>query len=187
MELVGPVTFGRDPGLTVHLAAEDVSWLHATIRLDGATVVIEDAGSTNGTFVDGRRITGAVTLRGGETIAIGESRFEVEILDADAGRDAEATDPSAPAERRDTEVAARRSPRSTSRGVVQPPAVVACSTSPGTPRPPAAAAPFGTFAPAAVRPRRGVASRELVPSLVSFAAIVATAIALVAYFAERLS
>ena len=45
--------------------------------------------------------------------------------------------------------------------------------------------PFGAFAPPAGRRRGGVASRKLAPSLVSFAAIILTAVALVVYFVGR--
>ncbi len=33
-----------------------VSWRHAVLRLEGATWLLEDTGSTNGTFVDVRRV-----------------------------------------------------------------------------------------------------------------------------------
>jgi len=64
------------------------------------------------------------------------------------------------------------------------------------PAPPAPAAPaapagvpmepFGALAaPAVRRPRRGIASRQLVPMLLSWGVVVATAAALVIYFAHH--
>jgi predicted component of type VI protein secretion system len=48
------------------------------------------------------------------------------------------------------------------------------------------AQPFGTFAqPVAPKSRRGIASRKLGPSLLSFTTIIATAAGLVVYFLER--
>lgn len=51
------VTFGRAPNCTVVLDAPNVSREHAEIRVEGEGVVIEDKQSTNGTFVNGTRIT----------------------------------------------------------------------------------------------------------------------------------
>ncbi|MET9258257.1 FHA domain-containing protein [Streptomyces sp. NPDC003717] len=47
---------GRDPQGEVVFDDARVSWRHATISFDGRGWVIEDHGSTNGTFVHGRRI-----------------------------------------------------------------------------------------------------------------------------------
>ena len=47
---------GRDPQGDVMVNDARVSWRHATISFTGRSWVIEDHGSTNGTFVQGRRI-----------------------------------------------------------------------------------------------------------------------------------
>ncbi|MFI7012420.1 FHA domain-containing protein [Streptomyces sp. NPDC050145] len=51
-----PYTLGRDPGGDIVLDDARVSWRHATISWGGRSWVIEDHGSTNGTFVQGQRI-----------------------------------------------------------------------------------------------------------------------------------
>ncbi|OIK08140.1 FHA domain-containing protein [Streptomyces monashensis] len=51
-----PYTLGRDPQGDIVFDDARVSWRHATVRFDGRSWVIEDHGSTNGTFVQGRRI-----------------------------------------------------------------------------------------------------------------------------------
>lgn len=51
-----PYTLGRDPQGDVVLDDARVSWRHATMSWDGRSWVIEDHGSTNGTFVQGQRI-----------------------------------------------------------------------------------------------------------------------------------
>ncbi|MEU6664137.1 FHA domain-containing protein [Streptomyces sp. NPDC046821] len=51
-----PYTLGRDPQGDVVIDDARVSWRHATISWGGRSWVIEDHGSTNGTFVQGQRI-----------------------------------------------------------------------------------------------------------------------------------
>ncbi|PZG97409.1 ABC transporter ATP-binding protein [Streptomyces sp. NTH33] len=51
-----PYTLGRDPQGDIVFDDARVSWRHATVRFNGRSWVIEDHGSTNGTFVQGRRI-----------------------------------------------------------------------------------------------------------------------------------
>ncbi|MFE5817422.1 FHA domain-containing protein [Streptomyces sp. NPDC056479] len=51
-----PYTLGRDPQGDIVLDDARVSWRHATISWSGRSWVIEDQGSTNGTFVQGQRI-----------------------------------------------------------------------------------------------------------------------------------
>lgn len=51
-----PYTLGRDPQGDIALDDARVSWRHATISWGGRSWVIEDHGSTNGTFVQGQRI-----------------------------------------------------------------------------------------------------------------------------------
>ncbi|MGW3726909.1 FHA domain-containing protein [Streptomyces sp. NPDC000851] len=49
-------TLGRDPQGDIVFDDARVSWRHATISFNGRSWVIEDHGSTNGTFVQGQRI-----------------------------------------------------------------------------------------------------------------------------------
>ena len=48
---------------------------HAHIRRDGRKVFLEDMKSTNGTLLNGQRLTGSAQLRDGDEIAIGEVSF----------------------------------------------------------------------------------------------------------------
>ncbi|MDF6041645.1 FHA domain-containing protein [Streptomyces sp. JH14] len=51
-----PYTLGRDPQGDLSIDDARVSWRHATISWGGRSWFIEDHGSTNGTYVQGRRI-----------------------------------------------------------------------------------------------------------------------------------
>ncbi len=60
--LLGEITIGRAPGSTVQLEDPAVSRRHARISVEtngAGGVVLEDAGSTYGTWLDGRRLDGA--------------------------------------------------------------------------------------------------------------------------------
>ncbi len=48
---------------------------HAKIRRQGRTLVVEDLGSTNGTYLNGELLTGPQPLHGGDVIKIGDSEF----------------------------------------------------------------------------------------------------------------
>jgi ABC-type multidrug transport system ATPase subunit/pSer/pThr/pTyr-binding forkhead associated (FHA) protein len=63
------ITIGRDPSNDLTLPNPLVSRRHARLRRAGATYVIDDLGSTNGTFVNGTRIT-SHELKAGDQIQI---------------------------------------------------------------------------------------------------------------------
>src|SRR6478672_4245899 len=73
------LTLGRDADIDVTLNDALVSTRHATLspNADGS-VELTDLGSTNGTFVNDRRVEGSTTLRGGERIRLGKVVLEVE-------------------------------------------------------------------------------------------------------------
>ena len=72
-----PITIGRGAQQTLVCDDREVSRLHARVALVNGAVVAEDL-STNGTFVDGERITGAVTLKEGATIRLGGQTIKYE-------------------------------------------------------------------------------------------------------------
>ena len=76
--LAGPATVGRSPACTVVLDDPTVSRRHARIWLgDDGELLLEDAGSSFGLFVDGARVTGPTRLRDGARIRLGESELRV--------------------------------------------------------------------------------------------------------------
>src|ERR1700722_19665500 len=67
---------------------EEISRYHARVSLGaGGSYVVEDLGSTNGTFVNGTRISGPQTLKPGDTIELGGSTLVVRELPAPAAAD----------------------------------------------------------------------------------------------------
>ncbi len=75
VKLNGTVTLGRDPDNTMHLPDASVSRHHARLQWNGSAYQVQDLDSTNGTFVDDRRIT-QCELHGHETIRIGSYMFK---------------------------------------------------------------------------------------------------------------
>lgn len=67
------LAIGRDPGGDIVISDPQVSRQHARIRRQGPLMIIEDVGSTNGTFVNGMRLTGPHTLVNGDVINLGDA------------------------------------------------------------------------------------------------------------------
>lgn len=66
----GNLAIGRDPDSGICLPDAQVSWQHAVLSNDGGACVVEDLGSSNGTFVGAERIKRQV-LNAGEIVRIG--------------------------------------------------------------------------------------------------------------------
>jgi pSer/pThr/pTyr-binding forkhead associated (FHA) protein len=71
-------TIGRATGAQFVVEAPLVSRVHCrlTCSSDGR-LMVEDLGSTNGTYVDARRVDGTVPLAPGTTLTVGRVGFEV--------------------------------------------------------------------------------------------------------------
>lgn len=67
----GPIHVGRSHTNDLVLSDSRVSSHHAVLWVEGATVMIEDMGSRNGTLVNGERCSGRRALADGDEIAIG--------------------------------------------------------------------------------------------------------------------
>jgi hypothetical protein len=66
---------GRKPGNDLVLADEKTSGVHAEVVLEGDRHVLRDLGSTNGTFLDGKRVTELV-LTPGDVVTVGRLRVK---------------------------------------------------------------------------------------------------------------
>lgn len=72
-----PITFGRAEDNVVILDDDYTSTHHARVIARERGWAVEDLGSTNGTWVDRKRITGATLLQSGQRIRIGKTELEV--------------------------------------------------------------------------------------------------------------
>jgi serine phosphatase RsbU (regulator of sigma subunit) len=73
-----PVTIGRVPPADIVLADTEISRRHCTLEIVGGEVVVTDLGSTNGCFVDGKRITAATRLPNGGMLRVGRQNLRYE-------------------------------------------------------------------------------------------------------------
>jgi pSer/pThr/pTyr-binding forkhead associated (FHA) protein len=69
---------GRSHGNTVRIPSADVSRRHCRLLLQDGLVTLEDLGSVNGTFLNGRRVDGAEVVRPGDALEVGPVSFVVE-------------------------------------------------------------------------------------------------------------
>jgi pSer/pThr/pTyr-binding forkhead associated (FHA) protein len=80
------LSIGRDSANEITVNDAEVSRRHARLTFQGGKYVLEDMGSTNGTFVNGQRLTGPRVLKSGEVISLGEQIvFVYEAVDSDPG------------------------------------------------------------------------------------------------------
>jgi hypothetical protein len=80
---VDKTTVGRVSDNTFEIPESSVSSHHAEILLRGNEIVIRDLNSTNGTFINGERITEAV-LQPGQVLRLGSVEMRLETGDAPA-------------------------------------------------------------------------------------------------------
>ncbi len=161
LELDGELVIGRE-GAPVTIDDSELSRRHAAVRPVMGGFEVEDLGSLNGTFVNGQRINIPTRVSGGDSIKVGQSVLELEVAAAPAT--SRSAVPPPPAEASPAEA----------------PATAVFPTGSGVPDD-----PFGTYvAPESLRRRGGIASRQLGPLLLSWAVVIATAVALAIYFAN---
>jgi ABC transport system ATP-binding/permease protein len=67
------VVIGRDSGVDIQIDSPGVSRRHARLVQEGDGYRVEDLGSSNGTFVNGQRLSGAHLLKHGDQIGLGLS------------------------------------------------------------------------------------------------------------------
>jgi FHA domain len=77
-DVAGGAMFGRSDGADIHVDDPFASSSHARIFNRGGDMYLEDMGSTNGTYLNGRKVKSAERLDMGDTIRIGDSEYRYE-------------------------------------------------------------------------------------------------------------
>jgi pSer/pThr/pTyr-binding forkhead associated (FHA) protein len=179
IELVAELVVGRE-NADVTVGDEEVSRRHLAVRPHEDGVELEDLGSTNGTFVDGARLSAVVVVSSSARVILGETELEIEVEEPEPQFDPGATRLRDRPPERDATIV----------GPV-PPRPRAAPAEPRRAAPVAGAAvagdrSFRSLTPASpTRPRGGGATRQFGAAGIVFLVIVATAIALIVYFAAR--
>lgn len=69
------IVLGRAVENDIVITSKRISREHACVRRQGWRLILEDLGSTNGTYLNGQRIQTAVQLRDGDQIKVGDVQF----------------------------------------------------------------------------------------------------------------
>jgi len=72
------ISIGRSPGNDIVLEGSSVSKFHAKLEIESSDVTLTDLRSTNGTFVNGARLSVAARIASTDLIRIGEYALQVE-------------------------------------------------------------------------------------------------------------
>ena len=166
IELVGQLVVGRE-NADVTVTDAEVSRRHLAVRPHEDGVELEDLESTNGTFVDGARLSAVVVVSSSARVIVGETELQIEV------------DEPEPQPKFDSSLTRLRER--------EPDATIA-APAPRRPSPAAAvrAQPFGSFTPAPPTHRRGgAATRQWGAAGIVVLVFVAMAIVLIVYFAAR--
>jgi pSer/pThr/pTyr-binding forkhead associated (FHA) protein len=96
-------TIGRVEENNFQISEPSVSSRHCEILLRGNDVVVKDLGSTNGTFINGEKITEEGVLKPGQTLRLGnvELKLDTPGAPASASGSAPAPAPAAPAPKKE--------------------------------------------------------------------------------------
>ena len=76
----GESVIGRSRSAPVQIAESTVSRQHAVLVVEPGVVRLKDLGSSNGTFVNGKRVEGSTGLSDGDKIVVGEAELVIRIL-----------------------------------------------------------------------------------------------------------
>lgn len=78
-----PVRIGRRSGLELSLLSPSISNVHAEIRREDGGLVLADLGSTNGTFVNNRRLETPIALAEGDIVHLASLEFRLVRIASD--------------------------------------------------------------------------------------------------------
>lgn len=76
----GALTIGRGQGCGISLAKDTfASSVHARVFTNATDLYVEDLDSTNGTFVNGKKVAGTQVIVSGDRLQVGQTIFEVSV------------------------------------------------------------------------------------------------------------
>ncbi|MEY5012033.1 MAG: Serine/threonine-protein kinase PknB, partial [Verrucomicrobiota bacterium] len=86
----GEYILGRDSTCHIVINADEVSRHHARLTLSGFDLLIEDAGSSNGVFIDGVQVQIPTRVRPDQEVQIGSARLRIGLRESASRQLAEA-------------------------------------------------------------------------------------------------
>jgi predicted component of type VI protein secretion system len=75
-------SIGRHDDCQIRIRSSQVSRRHCELFEEGGKLILRDLGSSNGTFVNGKRVLGQQTLEPGDVLTIGGVTLRVDLLRA---------------------------------------------------------------------------------------------------------
>jgi len=75
--LEGSIEIGREASIGLPIDDEQASRRHTRVTAEGDHALVEDLGSTNGTYLNGQPVEGQRTLRPGDRLRVGLTIFEL--------------------------------------------------------------------------------------------------------------
>jgi pSer/pThr/pTyr-binding forkhead associated (FHA) protein len=78
-DLFGGLSIGRSPDADIRIEDRYASQIHARIYSRGGSYYVEDMNSTNGTFLNTRRLNGEAELQHLDRIQVGDTEFRFEL------------------------------------------------------------------------------------------------------------
>lgn len=81
----GQAVIGREEGLEISLQDPEASRRHTRVTWQAGQFIIEDLGSTNGTFVNGVQITAPQMLNPGDSVGVGQTSLVFQVAGAQMG------------------------------------------------------------------------------------------------------
>jgi pSer/pThr/pTyr-binding forkhead associated (FHA) protein len=76
----GVTTLGRQETCQIQVKSSQVSRRHCELYEKKGVLLVKDLGSSNGTFVNGKKIRGEKALQSGDELTIGQVSFKVEQI-----------------------------------------------------------------------------------------------------------